>query len=354
MARRRNRKRRPRRAFRFKMKHEKLRLFAVAIAFICACFIIAQYVKHRNKVPHRPSRVARQTEGAAYAAPAGKASQPSFLQQIRMPRLGPQASRPVPAPQLSFRERMERIKSQYLGGTTAVRDEPRALVSGNPKIAIVIDDMGHTEQHLPEIRALGRDVTYAILPFLKHTAFFDQLSTQTGADVILHLPLESVGGTIPGPGLITTAMDDNAVLDILRRDLSTVPHARGANNHMGSKGTSDRRLMNLILRELHARKLYFLDSMTTGQTATRAIAGEIGATALRRDIFLDNVDDPVSIRRKLHELAGVASAQGYAVGIGHYRENTLRVLMEEIPKLKSEGFELVRLRDLHRLKEGRA
>lgn len=215
-----------------------------------------------------------------------------------------------------------------------------------PEIVFVIDDMGHTTEYLSQLNQLGDQVTYSILPFLKHSHFFDEYSLQTGAEVILHLPLESIHGTIPGPGLITANMSDQDVLALLRRELASVPHARGANNHMGSKGTADERLMNLILGEFRKRDLFFLDSKTTARSMAAEAGRKFRTPVLTRDVFLDNVDNTEEIRRQVRLLAAVARRRGYAVGIGHYRFNTLQVLDEEIPELKKQGFQIVPVRRL--------
>lgn len=228
----------------------------------------------------------------------------------------------------------------------------RTLSQGTPKIVIVLDDIGHTTEHLDLLRQLGNQVTYAILPFLKHTAFFDQFSFQTGAEVILHMPLESIKGTIPGPGLILTSMTDDYALEVLRRSLASVPHAQGINNHMGSKGSADVRLMTLLLKEMKRSGLFFLDSRTTPESVTRTVASSIGFPAtLKRDIFLDNTDTQDAVRQQVGHLAAIAKERGYAVGIGHYRYNTLEVLTEEIPSLKKEGYEFISLQELLRLKK---
>lgn len=250
--------------------------------------------------------------------------------------------RPVPA--------AVRPKPARSAWTFQMPEFARPLGKG-PKLVFVIDDMGHTIDHLDLLDRLGGQVTYAILPFLKHSSFFDQYSLQTQAEVILHLPMESIKGTIPGPGLILGSMSDESVQELIRRELDSLPHASGVNNHMGSKGTSDRHMMNLILREFRGRGLFFLDSMTTPDSVTRDTARGLNyPSVLKRDVFFDNVDEPEKIREQVRLLASIAKLRGYAVGIGHYRQNTLQVLNEEIPRLKKEGFEIVHLRDLLRLK----
>ncbi len=228
----------------------------------------------------------------------------------------------------------------------------RAMRAGAPKIVFLIDDIGHTVEYMEDFRRLGNRVTYAILPFLKYSAYFDRMSAETGAEVILHIPLESVNGTIPGPGLIRTNMSNEYVLDILDRELNLLPHCIGANNHMGSKGTADPWLMDIILNRLKQRNMIFLDSMTTGQSVARQIGSMIGLPILKRDVFLDNEpNNAVAIREQVKLLAGIARKRGYAIGIGHYHGPTLRVLNEEIPRLEAEGFDIVSMRDVLRLRK---
>lgn len=224
----------------------------------------------------------------------------------------------------------------------------RNLSSSKPKIIFVIDDMGHTLSHRDVLRSLGRDVTYAILPHLTYSRFYGLLSEETGAEVILHQPFEARDGTIPGPGLITDRMSKDQALNVLRRSLDSIPNHQGVNNHMGSRGTSNRELMLPILRELKQANLFFLDSMTSSKSVGISIARQIGLPAVRRDVFLDNVDDVTSIQAQVRKTAAIARDKGYAIAIGHYHPKTLQVLSEEIPKLKAAGFELVSLAEIIR------
>ncbi len=223
---------------------------------------------------------------------------------------------------------------------------PRMLSAGKPKIVIVLDDMGHTMNDRDSLRALGRDVTYAILPHLTYSRYFAILSQETGAEVILHQPFEASDGTIPGPGLITDRMPESQSLAVLRHGLDSVPNHRGVNNHMGSRGTSDPALMGPILQELKRRNLFFLDSMTSSKSVAYPMARQMGLPALKRDVFLDNVDDTAAIRGQLQKLVKIARQKGYAVGIGHYHPKTLVVLRSDIPALKAAGLELVSLQEL--------
>ncbi len=223
---------------------------------------------------------------------------------------------------------------------------PQTIDWSKPSIAFVIDDIGHEITYDRVMDKLGYKITYAILPHLRYTRFYCEKSKHTGADVILHLPLESELGIYPGPGLITNTMPASEVLKHIRENLNSVPYHIGANNHMGSLGTSDPRLMQIILPEFKRRGLFFLDSYTSTRSLVVPIAHDLHIPVLRRDVFLDNVEEREPIRKQIRQTAQVALKSGFAIAIGHYKKHTLEVIAEEIPKLEKEGFQIVKLSDL--------
>jgi|GEM_PF-1290987 len=232
--------------------------------------------------------------------------------------------------------------------------EPMALPPSNnlkidwkkPVIVFVIDDIGHEVTYDAIIDRLGNKITYAILPHLKYSKFYGEKSRSTGADVILHLPLESERGIYPGPGLITRFMPEDVVRRMVGEHLDSIPNQIGANNHMGSLGTSDPGFMTIILQEFKKRNLFFLDSFTSPRSQVVPISRSMHVPVLRRDVFLDNVEQPEPIRQQIAKTAQVAAHSGYAIAIGHYKKYTLQVIAEEIPKLEKQGYQFVKLSDL--------
>jgi polysaccharide deacetylase 2 family uncharacterized protein YibQ len=224
---------------------------------------------------------------------------------------------------------------------------PPPIVKG-PRLTFVIDDIGNQRRYENLLAQLNDSVTYAILPGLPYSGHFARAGRRQGAEIILHLPLEALDGRYPGPGTIRSDMSRQEIITMLDRNLADVPYHVGVNNHMGSRGTSDPRLMQILLGEFQKRGLFFLDSYTTAESVIPDITKQLGMPFLRRSVFLDNEDSPELIRERVRELAQSAGASGYAIGIGHYRENTLRVLLEEIPKLRREGFQIVTLAELVR------
>ncbi len=237
------------------------------------------------------------------------------------------------------------------GGFWCYKHPPRSwgkrteLIPGAPKITFVIDDIGFHDKYRNQLAALGSDVTYAILPLLPYSRYFGHLSEKTHAEVILHMPLDTVQDMVPGRGLLVGTMTRDAVLEMLARDLNSVPHHVGANNHMGSRGTTDREMMSIILKDLKRRHLFFLDSYTTKDSVVPEICRSVGLSVLTRGIFLDNSDSKTAIQAEIQKLKKIAREKGSAISIGHYRKNTLEVLAREIPRLRAQGFEIISLKE---------
>jgi hypothetical protein len=218
--------------------------------------------------------------------------------------------------------------------------------TSQPKVTFVIDDVGYHLRDRDRLAALSDNVTYAILPLLPYSRYFGNLSRTTGAEIILHLPLDTVQDKVPGRGLIVDTMTSVDVLEMLARDLDSVPNHVGVNNHMGSRGTASREMMTVILRDLKRRGLFFLDSYTTPESVVPSVAREIGLPILTRGVFLDNEDSKPAILAQLRQLRQVAREKGNAIAIGHYRTKTLEVLADEIPAMKDEGFQVITLEEM--------
>ena len=93
--------------------------------------------------------------------------------------------------------------------------------------------------------------------------------------------------------------------------------------------------------EAKKRKLYFFDSFVTNQSVCPALAKKIKIRFAKSDVFLDNQNDSEYIKGQLIKLKNIARKQGWAIGIGHDRKNTLLVLKEMLGQLEKEGYEFV-------------
>ncbi|HEX7708790.1 MAG TPA: divergent polysaccharide deacetylase family protein [Thermoanaerobaculia bacterium] len=235
--------------------------------------------------------------------------------------------------------------------TTATNAEPlpehplkplpavRPRVSGG--IVLIIDDLGFEGQPLERVMALDPNVNCSILPNSSRAAATAALLHSRGFELLCHLPMEPQGRERPGRDAVLTSMSDEEIERVTRLNVDAIPHARGVNNHMGSRATTDRRVMESVLRAL-PEGMYFIDSRTAGSSVAATISREMGVPTATRHVFLDDVQTEAFVRRQVAELAAVAEKKGVAIGIGHPHAVTLRVLEEELPALRARGLRLIR------------
>jgi polysaccharide deacetylase 2 family uncharacterized protein YibQ len=217
---------------------------------------------------------------------------------------------------------------------------------GQKMIAIVIDDWGYNLNSAQVLDAKNYSITAAILPNLDNTREVADILHERGFEIILHLPMEPKEGAGLEKDTLLVSLKESQIKDIITKDLSSIPYAKGVNNHMGSLATSDTRTMSTVLKTLRRKNLYFLDSYVIGDSVCADLAKEYRVPFVRRDVFLDNDSQPDYIRAQLARLKSLADEKGWAIGIGHDRRNTLEVLKEEMPKLEKEGYKFVYVSEL--------
>lgn len=208
-------------------------------------------------------------------------------------------------------------------------------------IAIVIDDAGNNLRELEPFLRFPGPLTIAVLPGLPHSAEAARRARAAGKEVILHQPMEAVGGQNPGPGAIYEGMTEEQIRDILQKNVNEVGPLRGMNNHQGSKITSNEKDMRIILAFCHEKGLYYLDSKTTGETVVPAVAARIGIPYRERDVFIDNIQEKAAMIRYVQEGLQKAERKGAAVMIGHAWSSQLASTLTELyPELVAQGFTL--------------
>lgn len=217
------------------------------------------------------------------------------------------------------------------------------------RIAIVIDDFGYQDQAL--IRAfcdLPQPITFSIFPGERHTAWTARRATEKNHGVMVHLPMEPVGYPEHNPGPDAIFVDDapEKIAALTQNALAAVPHARGMNNHMGSRVTQNAAAMKAVLQIVKQRDFFFVDSRTSPRSVAYAIAREMGIRSGRGALFLDLADDEGAIAKQLYALAARARQEGAAIGIGHAKRETLRALQRVLPALEEQGFAFVLAEEL--------
>jgi len=219
------------------------------------------------------------------------------------------------------------------------------------RIAIVIDDWGYHLDNLAIAGGIKQRMTCAVLPGLKNSPEASESLHKSGHEVILHLPMEPKGNLKLEKNTIAINMGRQEMRRILDTDLTEIVFARGVSNHMGSRLTENREQCKIILLEIKKRKLYFLDSFVTAKSVCAPLAKKMGLRFAKRDVFLDNRDDPEYIKAQVRSLKKLAQARGVSVGIGHDRKSTLLVLKEMLPQLAKEGYQFVFVSEIARVEK---
>jgi polysaccharide deacetylase 2 family uncharacterized protein YibQ len=212
-----------------------------------------------------------------------------------------------------------------------------------PRIAIIIDDLGYQLEAGRRAIQLPGPVTFAVLPGTPHSRRLAGFAHDRGKEVLMHLPLEAVNYEGPAePGGVTLDMSHDVFRATFASAIETVPYAVGVSSHRGSLLTRHPGHMTWLMREISARDgLFFIDSYTTPESIALKVAAEEGVSATRRDVFLDHDRSVEAVARELERLKAMARHNGHAVAIGHPFPETLQVLERELPKLAAEGIELV-------------
>jgi uncharacterized protein len=240
-----------------------------------------------------------------------------------------------------------RTQSIHLIAPLAVA-APVQAASHQPRLAIVIDDLGNDRAQADALFRLPYPLTLSVLPHLSNSGEIAEEAHRRGYQVLLHLPIASTSGEKDEPIELQPGMDSIAVRRTFVAMLDTVPYAVGVNNHEGSRGTSDPTLMSELMPLLRERKLFFVDSRTTAATVAETAAHNAGVAATSRKVFLDDEQSPGAIRKQFTLAVRDAREKGSALAIGHPHPETLQVLAEMLPEVERQGVTLVFASDLVR------
>ena len=213
-----------------------------------------------------------------------------------------------------------------------------------PVIAIVIDDMGVSHRRTANISSLDYPLTSSFLTYASNLR--PQIAAAERHEIIAHLPMEPKASMNVSPDVLTVKMNEKQVAEGLNGMLDKFPGIAGVNNHMGSRFTEDAERMDVVMKELEKRGLFFLDSKTTPHSAGEKAAKDNRVRYVSRNVFLDNEDKFDYVMRQLRQTEAIARKNGYAVAIGHPKEQTYNALKVWLPTLKSRNLRLVHLSEI--------
>lgn len=209
------------------------------------------------------------------------------------------------------------------------------------QLCFVFDDGGQNLEQLKKFLALPFPITVAVLPQITHSVEAAQMVRNSGNEVILHQPMQSVNNNInPGPGAITPDMTEDQIIAQLFINMEQISPIAGMNNHEGSGITADAQKMEIILQTASEYGIYFLDSRTNVETKVPYVAGELGYSYYERNIFLDNEKTRQNALSELKKGLAIANKSGSVIMIGHIWSADFlpQLLQEAYPELKAQGY----------------
>ncbi len=220
-------------------------------------------------------------------------------------------------------------------------------VAGQPRLAILLDDLGSDRSAADAIFALRVPITISVLPYHEHSQEIARDAHKKGCEVMLHLPMQSLANETPEQQELRPGLSKNDVDDMVNKMLESLPEADGVNNHQGSQATSNGVLMDELMPVLRDAGVFYVDSRTTAATVAYDIAKRDGVkTAFRNVPFLDDVQTTAAVKRQLQIAIRGAKEKGGAIAIGHPHAATLEALREMLPEAKKQGVRLVPVSEL--------
>ena len=223
-----------------------------------------------------------------------------------------------------------------------VEDKTAEKKPKRPGVVLIIDDLGGDRESIDRLLRIKQPLNFAVLPHLPHSRYAARAAYRGGKDVILHLPMEpkySSGYTADdaGEGVLLLGFSIDQIREELRRNIMAVPNVAGVNNHMGSKFMENEEPVRAVIKELKARGLYFVDSLTTPDSRGYSVAKQLGVKTLRRDVFIDQSNRGKEYTmEQLDRLVRIAEKNGIAVGIGHPYPETIEALAEYMPRIEEK------------------
>ena len=223
-----------------------------------------------------------------------------------------------------------------------------SVAKSQPRIAIIIDDLGYRLDAGQRAIGLPGPISFAVLPGTPRARALAVHAHESGKEVLLHLPLQAEADDLAyEPIGINLDMSRGEFGATFERALRSVPHSSGVNSRGGSRVTRHPGHMQWLMEESVAREdLLFIDSYTTHESVALRMASEAGVHARKRDVFLDPDRDPETVAREFERMKKLADKRGSVIAIGHPHPATLELLERELPKLEAEGYELVTISEL--------
>ena len=242
----------------------------------------------------------------------------------------------TPSPELAALP-VPRGDAAWIRNAVKLPDVPRSVA-----IAIIIDDMGIDQKRSKLALELPAPLTFSFIPYGYHLHDLVAAARAAGQEVMLHVPMEPLDPEVdPGPNALRTTVSVEENRRRLLWDFSRLEGFVGLNNHMGSKFTAWKPGMEMVMKEVRAHGLLFVNSFTSNNSVGLHLARAHRLPSAARDIFIDHDITTAAIEHSLKELEQLARRRGFAVGIAHPHDLSREILARWIPEAKARGVSFV-------------
>jgi len=238
-------------------------------------------------------------------------------------------------------------KNEPVATTVSAIINPSVPIEKKGTLVFIIDDAGNNLKELEPFLRIQFPFTIAVLPGLPHSAEAAKRIRESGKEVILHQPMEAIGGQEPGPGAIYSGMSAVEIRAVLSRNIEEIGPIVGMNNHQGSKITMDKEAMRTILAFCEEKGICFIDSRTTSDSVVPSVANQMGIKIAERNVFIDNEQNKNAMLRYISSGLARAQKNGSAVMIGHtWSPDLAPLLAEQFPDFIEQGYTLKTASDI--------
>lgn len=220
-----------------------------------------------------------------------------------------------------------------------------AAVSGKPKVALIITDLGLGNNATDAALKLPTRITMAFSPYGKESALWFLNARNLGYESLCAMPMEPTDypASDPGPRAILATASNTENLKNFQWLLGRFAGSVGFVAPADEKLTGESEALTPLLADATGRGLLFVYFKTRENARLQDTVKSGAVLGLGIDMVIDAELAPALIEKNLAELVVKAKAQGSAIGLAHAYPVTIDSVARWANALEAQGVELVPL-----------
>lgn len=222
---------------------------------------------------------------------------------------------------------------------------PTTTQAGGGRIAIVLTDLGYSEDRIDQALKLPGSVSFAFAPYARRLDEWVDRARADGHEVLLTLPMEPEGfpRSDPGPKGLLTALDAEQNLQRLNWVLSRATGYVGVLTSQGSAFAADQQAMQSIIGDIAGRGLLYLGNSAEKGEVALPLARQAKLPAAMADLVVDAPPVRSEIADKLDKAVAMARQGRNVILLAHPYPVTIAQIRRWIPGLREQGVALAPL-----------